>query len=153
MVPAAAPITGVLRMPSGWILPQFTPFAVGESPMFVFQTAAPVVSSSAITSLPVVTAKNTPFPAGPFAKYSGEAHIAPSNLAAKPASLANLATTSVVSVGWTNRPSPAAPAPAAPAPAPAVPAPAVPAPAAPAPVPAALAPAPAFMPAAALPAA
>ena len=63
-------MTGVLMMPSGWMLPQvgLPPFAVGELPMLCVQTCAPVVSSSANTSLPVVSAKKTPLPFGPFCR-------------------------------------------------------------------------------------
>ena len=50
------------------MLPQLTPFAVGEEPRFLCQTSAPVVSSSAYTSFVVVTAKKTPLPPGPFSR-------------------------------------------------------------------------------------
>ena len=48
------------------MLPQLTPFAVGELPMLRIHFTAPVVSSSANTSFPVVTAKKAPVPPGPF---------------------------------------------------------------------------------------
>ena len=64
----AASITGVLSMPIGWMPPQPAPLSCGELPMLRIQTIAPVVSSSAKTSFPVVTAKNTPLPPGPFSK-------------------------------------------------------------------------------------
>jgi hypothetical protein len=40
----------------------------GELPMLRIQTCAPVVSSRAKTSFPVVTAMKTPLPPGPFSK-------------------------------------------------------------------------------------
>ena len=55
-------------MPIGEMLPQPAPLAVGDGPMLCVQTTAPVVSSSANTSLPVVTAKKTPLPPGPFSR-------------------------------------------------------------------------------------
>src|SRR5882672_8049066 len=105
MVPAAASMTGVLMMPTGWMLPHPAPLDCGEEPMFFFQIVAPVASSRARTSLPVVTAKKTPFPPGPSARYRGDAHILPVKVALKPASLASVAATAVVRVGSTNAPS------------------------------------------------
>src|SRR5438552_3466003 len=66
--------------------------------MFVFQTTCPFVSSRATTSLPVVTAKNSPEPPGVLpARYRGEAHIFPVNVAANVASctLAGAAATAL----------------------------------------------------------
>src|SRR6478609_3224009 len=108
MVRVAASMTGVLRMPSGWMLPQLTPLAVAGVPMLFVHTVMPVVSSIAITSLPVVTAKNKPLPvAAAGARYSGDAHMLPVNLAPvlNVASAAIIGMAALVSFGCTNKPS------------------------------------------------
>src|SRR6188768_3540565 len=90
------------------MLPQLTPFACAGVPRFFVHTVAPLVSSIAYTSLPVVTAKNRPFPpAAAGAKYSGEAHMLPVNLAPvlNVASAANIGMAAAVNFGCTNRPS------------------------------------------------
>ncbi len=58
-----------------------------------------MVSSNANTSLPVVTAKKTPFPPGPFCRYSGDAHMAPVKVALKALSSFNVAATAFVNFG------------------------------------------------------
>src|SRR5206468_9417359 len=60
----AASMTGVARMPRGWMLPQGAagPLLIAGAPTFLIQTTAPVVSSSAKTLFAVVAAKNTPLP-------------------------------------------------------------------------------------------
>ncbi len=76
--------------------------------MFFVHTVAPLVSSIAITSLPVVTAKNRPLPpALAGAKYSGEAHMLPVNLAPvlNVASAAIMAIAALLNLGCTNKPS------------------------------------------------
>src|SRR6185369_4833803 len=76
--------------------------------MFLVHTVAPVVSSIAITSLPVVTAKNRPLPpALAGARYNGEAHMLPVNLAPvlNVASAAIVAAAALVNLGCTNMPS------------------------------------------------
>ena len=63
------------------------------------QTGVPVVSSSATTSLPVVTAKKTPLPLGPFSRYSGDAHMLPVKVPANVVSRAIVAASALVRVG------------------------------------------------------
>src|SRR6478609_8657670 len=108
MVRDFSSITGVLKMPSGWMLPQLTPFACAGVPMLLVHTVAPLVSSIAITSLPVVTAKNRPLPpALAGARYNGDAHMLPVNLAPvlNVASAAIVATAVFVNFDCTNKPS------------------------------------------------
>src|SRR6188768_3270822 len=108
MVRVAASITGVLRIPSGWMLPQLTPFACAGVPMLLVHTVAPLVSSIAITSLPVVAMKNRPLPVAlAGARYSGEAHTLPVNLAPvlNAASAVIVAAAVLVNFGCTNKPS------------------------------------------------
>ena len=79
MVRAAASITGVARMPRGWMLPQgaFGPFIIAGVPTFFIQTIAPVARRTRRRRWWVVTAKKTPLPPGPFSMKSGEAHMSP----------------------------------------------------------------------------
>src|SRR4051812_18281154 len=76
--------------------------------MFLVHTVAPVVSSIAMTSLPVVTAKKRPLPpALAGARYKGDAHMLPVNLAPvlNVASAAIVAAAAFVNLGCTNMPS------------------------------------------------
>ena len=61
-------MTGVLMMPIGEMSPQLWPVWLAAVPMFFVQTTAPLVSSSAKTSLPLVTVKKAPLPLGPFCR-------------------------------------------------------------------------------------
>ena len=62
---ALSSMTGVLMMPIGLMSPHGWPLWPGAVPTFAVQTVAPVVSSSANTSLLFVTAKKIPLPPGP----------------------------------------------------------------------------------------
>jgi hypothetical protein len=66
IVRAARSTTGVLRIPTGWMLPHPAPDCVGAVPMLCIHTMAPVASSSAYTLLFVAAAMKTPLAAGPF---------------------------------------------------------------------------------------
>src|SRR3569623_1763630 len=102
-------MTGVEMIPSGWMLPHFDPldwFALGGLPMLVIQTVWPSLSSSAITSLPVVATMKTPLPSGPFWTKSGEAHMLPENgNAASIGAFVAAVTDAFVSAGCVNNPS------------------------------------------------
>ena len=67
--------------------------------MLRIHLTAPVVSSSAYTSFPVVTAKKAPVPPGPFSMYSGDAHMFPAKDAAKPVFRLIVAAAALVSAG------------------------------------------------------
>ena len=90
-------MTGVLRMPSGWMLPQLTPFAVGGLPMLRIHITAPVVSSSAIDVVAGRDGEEHARPPGPFSMYSGEAHMLPVKVPAKPAVRLIVAAAALVS--------------------------------------------------------
>src|SRR6187399_2685164 len=90
------------------MLPHETPFACAGVPMFLVHTVAPVVSSIANTSLPVVTAKKRPLPpALAGAKYNGDAHMLPVNLAPvlNVVSAAIIGMAALVNLGCTKSPS------------------------------------------------
>ena len=74
-----ASITGVEMTPSG--LPPSHPIAPDFEagvPRFFVHTMAPVVSSNAVTSLPLVATTKMPVPPGPSSKYRGAPSTAPS---------------------------------------------------------------------------